>query len=101
MHSEGLFTAHFKLSFNMKRTKFILLAAAFCLGSFFSKTFAQNWTGVPGSATDIGVGADGTVWNIGTIAEGGGYGIFKYNGTSFTKVPGGAVRCAVDPQGKA
>lgn len=84
----------------MKRIEFILLAAAtWCLGSFFSTTFAQNWTSVPGAASDVGVGANGTVWVIGTAAEVGGYGIYKYNGSGLTKVSGGALRCAVDPQG--
>ena len=59
----------------MKRTQFILLAAAWCFGSLFTQAMAQNWILLPGSATDIGVGADGTVWNIGNIAEPGGYGV--------------------------
>ena len=87
----------------MKLSKLLLLlATAFAwLYSSNSSVNAQNWAIVPGSASDIGVGADGSAWSIGTIAEGGGYGIFKYNGSSFTKVPGGAVRIAVDPQGNA
>ncbi len=53
----------------------------------------------PGAATDVGVGADGVVWAIGTNAVPGGYGIYRWNGSSWVDQPGGATAIAVDPQG--
>ena len=57
------------------------------------------WKQIPGKATDIGVGADGTVWIIGSKAVYGGFEIFKWTGTAFVKIPGAAVRIDVDPNG--
>lgn len=42
------------------------------------------------------------VWVIGTNVEAGGYGIYRYNwaGNNWTKIPGSAIRAAVDKFGK-
>lgn len=61
----------------------------------------RNWELKPGKAKDIGIGADGSVWVIGSNVVGGGYDIYKWNGSNWTNVPGGAVRIAVDPSGNA
>jgi hypothetical protein len=61
--------------------------------------FSGSWTERPGSAHDVGVGADGAVWVIGTNAVGGGYGIYEWNGGDWVGVDGGGVRIAVDPGG--
>ena len=53
----------------------------------------------PGAATDIGVGANGSVWIVGTNPVAGGYGIYRWTGSGWTPVPGGATRIAVDPSG--
>jgi hypothetical protein len=53
----------------------------------------------PGGATDIGVGANGSVWVIGTNPTGGGYGVYRWTGAGWAAMPGGAVRIAVDPRG--
>lgn len=37
----------------------------------------KSWTKIATTANDIGVGAEGTIWTIGTQAEGGGFAIFK------------------------
>ena len=58
-----------------------------------------GWTTHPGSATDIAVGADGSVWVIGTNAVAGGYGIYDWNGSAWAAVAGGAVVIAVSPSG--
>jgi len=59
-----------------------------------------EWTRILNTtATDIGVGADETVWIIGTKSTGGGYEILKWDGADWTAVEGGAVRIAVDPGG--
>ena len=57
---------------------------------------AQSFINVPGLASDIGVGADGSVW---VTAPNGT--IWEYNGTSFQPIPGLASRIAVDPNGNA
>ena len=62
---------------------------------------AQNWQLTDGAARDVGVGADGSVWVIGTNAVGGGYGIYRRTNNSWVNIPGGAERIAVDPQGHA
>jgi len=57
------------------------------------------WQRMPGEATDISIGADGSVWAIGTDERNGGYGIYHWNGDSWDRQSGGAVRIAVDPNG--
>jgi hypothetical protein len=54
---------------------------------------------VPGAATDIAVGANGSVWAVGTNPVPGGFGIWHWNGSGWNEAPGGAVRIAVDPAG--
>ena len=75
-----------------------------------------------GAAYDIGVGANGKAWVIGTNKEGGGYGIYRWDdkratkvirgplgrkiktksgGSKWTKIKGSAVRIAVGPHGNA
>ena len=60
----------------------------------------RKWVRMPGAAYDIGVGANGKAWVIGTNKEGGGYGIYRWDG-KWTKIAGSAVRIAVDPRGNA
>jgi Tectonin domain len=55
---------------------------------------------VAGAGTDVGVGADGSVFVIGTApCDGNGCGIYRFDGTTFQKIEGSAVRIAVDPTG--
>ncbi|MFT7208005.1 MAG: hypothetical protein ACI9JU_002772, partial [Pseudohongiellaceae bacterium] len=58
-----------------------------------------QWQRLPGNASDIGVGADGSVWAIGTDERGGGYGIYHWLGTTWQRVAGGALRIDVGPDG--
>jgi hypothetical protein len=53
----------------------------------------------PGFATDIGVGANGSVFVVGTDAVPGGYGIYHWTGSGWAGVAGGAVSIAVGPDG--
>jgi hypothetical protein len=53
----------------------------------------------PGGARDIAVGANGSVWAIGTNPVPGGYGIYHWTGSGWAGVPGGAVTIGVDPNG--
>lgn len=75
-------------------------------GSIFQRTTnsaaSGNWTQRAGCAKDIGVGIDGSVWIVGCSAVNGGYGMFKWNGLSWTMdaTGGGATRIAVDSTGK-
>ena len=61
----------------------------------------STYTYVVGAAVDIGVGANNTVWVIGTNTTGGGKGIYKWNGYNWQNMPGGALRVAVNPSGNA
>ena len=60
----------------------------------------SGWAQGPGAARDIAVGADGSVWIIGTNAVPGGYGIYESNGSGWSPVPGGAVDITVGPEGR-
>lgn len=63
----------------------------------------QMWEELPGEALDIGVGADGTVWAVGTNESGYGdynYGLYSWNGRRWNESSGSAVRVDVDPLGR-
>jgi len=62
----------------------------------------QAWQQMPGTATDIAIGADGSVFAIGTVPSSlsGGYNIMKWNGSSWTNMPECAgIRIAAGPDG--
>jgi hypothetical protein len=56
---------------------------------------------LPGLGKDIGVGADGSVWLIGTnpVGAASDFGVYRWNGTDWDGVDGGGVRIAVGPDG--
>jgi len=55
---------------------------------------------VSGTATDVGVGANGSVFVIGKApCDANGCGIYRFDGTTFQQIEGSAVRIAVDPSG--
>lgn len=60
---------------------------------------------IPGTAArDVGVGADGTIWHIGTQEESLGYALYrqKPGTTGWERIAGqGGVRVSVDPEGNA
>jgi hypothetical protein len=60
----------------------------------------RSWQQLSGLATDIGVGADGSAWVIGTNSVPGGFGIWRWSGSAWVQVDGGAVRITVDPRGE-
>ena len=63
---------------------------------------AAQWEKLPGAAVDIGVGANGTVWVLGTAAAGiGGNEIYRLDNGNWTRIPGAAERIAVDSAGNA
>lgn len=60
------------------------------------------WDQMPGTATDIGIGADGSVFTVGTqdVSPTGGYNIMKWNGSGWDTMPDCAgVHIAVGPNG--
>ncbi|MFC1744730.1 hypothetical protein ACFL35_12120, partial [Candidatus Riflebacteria bacterium] len=59
------------------------------------------WRKMPGAAWDIGVGGKWNLWVIGTNPEGGGFGIYQWQGwkAHWRKVPGSGTRIDVDPHG--
>lgn len=62
----------------------------------------STWALLPGTGTDIGIGANGSVFAIDTttVTSTGGYRVVKWNGTGWTVISGGAgVRIAVDSTG--
>jgi hypothetical protein len=60
---------------------------------------AGRWIKRPGYARDIGIGADGSVWVIGTTSGSGGHGIYRWNGSDWSRVHGSARQISVDPDG--
>lgn len=68
-------------------------------GSLLGIDTQPQWQRLPGNASDIGVGADGSVWAIGTDERGGGFGIYRWLSSSWQRVDGGALRIDVDPDG--
>jgi len=60
------------------------------------------WDQMPGTATDIGIGADGSVYAVGTqdVSPTGGYNIMKWNGSGWDTMPDCAgIHIAVAPNG--
>lgn len=62
----------------------------------------SKWIYVNGVvAKDIGVGANGKVWILGTGAHGGDNNILRRDGELWVLIPGNATRIAVGPDGNA
>jgi hypothetical protein len=61
---------------------------------------ARGWQSLPGAARDIGVGADGSAWVVGANSVPGGFGIYRWAGSAWVPVDGGAARITVDPRGE-
>jgi hypothetical protein len=60
---------------------------------------SSSWQIMPGRARDIGIGANGSVWVIGSTQTEGGYGIYRWTGTNWSQVDGAAVVIDVDDGG--
>ena len=58
-----------------------------------------SWQRMTGRAKDIGIGANGSVWVIGTTQARGGYGIYRWTGSNWQQVNGAAVAIDVDASG--
>jgi hypothetical protein len=73
-------------------------------GAIFRRTTtnpatAGAWQQLPGLAKDIGVGANGDAWVIGTDAHGDGFRVHKWNGSTWIPTDGGAAKITVGPTG--
>ena len=76
-----------------------LLAAPDAVAS--AATTASGFSLRSGGAADVGVGANGSVWVIGTNSLSGGFGIYHWNGRGWGRVPGEATMITVGPHGDA
>jgi hypothetical protein len=71
-------------------------AIAIVLICFSCFTVFAQWQRMPGEGYDIGAGANGTTWVIGS-----GYSIHRWTGTAWQAMPGNAARLDVDAVGSA
>jgi hypothetical protein len=62
---------------------------------------ANKWVRIAGAAMDVGSGAGGRTWVIGSNKEGSGFGIYRWDVGKWSKINGSAVRIDVDPAGNA
>ncbi len=62
-------------------------------------TTAPQWQRMPGDASDIGIGANGSIWLLGKDPRPGGFGIYYWDGGNWQRVDGAAVRIDVGPDG--
>jgi hypothetical protein len=85
----------------MKTTTSVLIAIVLFLPGAVLAEPDATWHQVPGSAKDIGAGADGSVWIIGTnpSATPDDFGAHMWTGKDWRGVEGGGVRIDVDPSG--
>lgn len=60
-----------------------------------SSAGAAEWQQIQGNAQDIGVGADGSVWIVGTDKNKDGFSIFRWTGIGWEKTPGEVVNISV------
>jgi len=67
-------------------------------GSIYRRV-GDHWEQLFGTAKDIGIGANGSVWIIGTNTVSGGYGINRWDGKNWEGVDGGALQISVDRDG--
>ena len=59
----------------------------------------SKWGAFAGTATDIAVGKNGTIWDVGATSVAGGFPVYRWNGSSWVKSSGAGVKVAVDPSG--
>ena len=61
-----------------------------------------TWERLPGSATEIAIGADDSLWCLGIREIGSdGRSIHRWNGSNWEDIPGQAVKMAIAPDGTA
>lgn len=60
-----------------------------------------NTIAMPGAASRINAGADGSIWTTGTDAVPGGHSIYKWMGTDWVKLSRNGINAGVSPSGSA
>jgi hypothetical protein len=68
-------------------------------GRIFRGNADGSVTLMPGLARDIGIGAQGSVWVIGTNSRNGSFQVYAWNGSSWTADPGSGLSIDVDASG--
>jgi hypothetical protein len=69
-------------------------------GNIWRSTGGGQVTLMPGLARDIGIGANGAVWVIGTNSQNGSYEVWSWNGSSWVADPGSGEEIDVDSVGR-
>jgi hypothetical protein len=59
------------------------------------------WQDVPGRASDLSIGADGSLWGLAAPDQkmSGGYPLLRWKGNDWERFQGAAIRLTVDPKG--
>jgi hypothetical protein len=60
----------------------------------------SQWIQLPGEATEIGIGKDGSVFILGKSSISGGHKVLKWTGSTWLQYPGAAVAIDVDTAGR-
>lgn len=84
-------------NFSMKRIYPLVATLALAGAAPMAAAVEMFWEQLPGRAKDIGVGADGSAWIVGSgVGNGDAY---RWDGTKWVLVGGSGVFIAVGPQG--
>jgi hypothetical protein len=78
---------------------FNLTVSSSCTWTITVSPTSQYWDQLPGAATDISIGNDGSVWVLGTNPGPNGYLIYRWTGAGWAHEPGEAVRISVGAYG--
>jgi hypothetical protein len=68
------------------------------MGDIYRRS-GNSWAQLPGKATDIVAGADGSVFILGVKKVGEGYDLHKWNSSEWTAIEGSAAAMTVDKTG--
>jgi hypothetical protein len=88
----------FKISPMIKTA--ILPASAMTSRTPSSTIVPQSWSQIPGTASQVTAGADGSIWVLSDQPAGPDKNIWHYSGGSWSNVGGLAAQIAVGPDGK-
>jgi len=69
-------------------------------GAIDLRRHTPAWRRMPGKALNMGIGADGSVWHVGTALTGNGLGIYRWKGGEWEQVEGAGVGIAIGPTGE-
>lgn len=69
------------------------------LNELYPANNTTGWEKLPGLGIDIAIGADGSAFVLGVNPEPGGNGVYRWNGSTWTKYGGAGLSLAVAPSG--